>query len=160
MKTIPAFETLKSFTIKLAKKFTHRTISVDDLVQESYLIYLSCVRNFDPAKGIKFSSYFFQACKSGFIRIASKEREENTCSISSLSREEKNFEPAYEEKEAFDVSDFSALLKGLNEEEKNLLFAFFAEGKKQKELAEINNISAQAINQKIKKAISKIALKF
>lgn len=45
----------------------------DDLIQEASLIFMKCIRKFNPNKNIKFSTYFGDACKYELKRYRDKQ---------------------------------------------------------------------------------------
>jgi len=46
----------------------------EDLIQETSLIFMKCLKKFDPTKKIKFSTYFGDACKYELRRYKDKQR--------------------------------------------------------------------------------------
>ena len=56
----------------LIRQFSSDMLPEEDLVQESYLIYVKCIDKFDPSKG-SFKSMFFISLKNEFISLYRKE---------------------------------------------------------------------------------------
>lgn len=56
----------------LIRQFSSDMLPEEDLVQESYLVYVKCIDKFDPSKG-SFKSMFFISLKNEFISLYRKE---------------------------------------------------------------------------------------
>jgi hypothetical protein len=71
-----SFEAHVAMINKLAWQFARQyQAEVEELVQQGTLIFMECVHNFNPDKGMKFSSWLFRQLCQGFKKFVQRECE-------------------------------------------------------------------------------------
>lgn len=74
------FGLYRNMILKIAVKIMRRSgavqngLTVEDLLQEGYLVFLKCVEKFKPDAGVKFSTYLYTAATNRFTTMATPSR--------------------------------------------------------------------------------------
>lgn len=87
--------------------------SQEDLIQEASFIFMKCIKKFDPTKGIKFSTYFGDACKYELRRYKDKLRKHVDNSYYLEIDEIINAKPVYLDDKIDDYNDIQKIKRTL-----------------------------------------------
>lgn len=143
--------------------------SQEDLIQEASFIFMKCIKKFDPTKGIKFSTYFSDACKYELRRYKDKLRKHVDNSYYLEIDEILNAKPIYIDDIIDDRDDVTRIKKALvhlhetqqvTDKQFNAIIEehgfFGADKKSRKQIAEERGCTLQNIGFLYRKAVNKV----
>lgn len=185
-KSVEILEQFKPLIIKQASKFCISKDLYEDILQEVGILLLKCIDNYDPKKGIKFTTYFINSVKYTLPVVINNEMLMKS-SAYIKKRKHKNKEYKYEKskKEAekiadiqqqdsfdfeyvmqsrsFETTDFSEELykiidEVLNEEEKRIFIEKFIKNKPYEAIASEYGMTKNTVMKKIRKIVEKVKI--
>lgn len=125
---------------------------------QHYVVF--AVREFDPNKGMKLSTYIIQRIRWGLLEVTRKENTSHVpmCSITSAKKESDWIEPEYEDCDPEGWKEgFEAIISDLNDEERKLIIARFVHERQYHDIAKDYGITKQGVQERVSRILRKLS---
>lgn len=149
---LEVFNQLRNIALLARKKYQiFKKFELNELVNEFYIVYINCLKNFDPSKA-QFSTYFFNSIfrnlRTNFYRQEKKNRRQKQLYNVDLSYIQRFYQD--------DLIKIETYLTNLTEFEKNLVKTYFFVNLTFAELGNKFNMTKETARLKFLKALDRI----